>query len=412
MICMGTRPEAVKLAPLIDKLSLDFEVVVVSTGQHDELLYQVLDFFKITPNYDLRCMPESPNLEKLQTNIIEGMDEVFSSEKPDLLLVQGDTMTVYQTAFMATLRKIPLFHLEAGLRSGCKHSPFPEELLRTMVGKMADFHFAPTQRARNNLLLEGIPEDRIFVTGNSVVDALLMADKNINADRVYEELSNLDFPLDKLSDRRKNILITAHRSENIGSPMKNICRAVVALSRNYFECNFIWLLHKNPRVRDIVLSETDDKPDNFILTEAVGYETLVYLMKKSHIIMTDSGGIQEEAPTFGVPVIVLRDSTERPELVENGNGLVIGKDVPEDKIIAYMTRLLNDHDYYNSFARAGNPFGDGKTSERIATLLRSPEIKKFLNDYPESAEMIISAKQIGAFEFSQDIRTGTKVYNI
>jgi len=400
-VCFGTRPEAIKLAPVIYKLRADHELLVMTTGQHEELLTQVTDFFDVKPDYNLGGMSSIPDTAQLLANICKPLDELFKSELPDLLIVQGDTLSVYQTALIAFLNKIPVFHVEAGLRTDNKFSPFPEEMLRVLVGRLADYHFAPTMRAKNNLLNEGIEQSRIFVTGNTVVDSLLLAKQKLNQDAVTKELLSLGFPLEMLSPDRRNILITAHRRENIGLPMSNICRAIKHLADNYIECNFIWPLHKNPEVRGIILSEFSDPPPNLILIEPVSYQVLVYLMSEAYLMMTDSGGIQEEAPTFNVPVLVLRDTTERQELIENGNGLLVGKNVPTGKIVEFFENSYHDQDYYRTMARAANPFGDGLASERIGAILKSTEMIDFVNNFRQNPNRIIDIQDIDHSEFER-----------
>jgi UDP-N-acetylglucosamine 2-epimerase (non-hydrolysing) len=398
-VCFGTRPEAIKLAPVIYKLRDNNELMVMTTGQHDELLRQVTDFFDIELDFNLGGMCAVPDTAQLLANITKPLDKIFKSESPDLLIIQGDTLSVYQAALIAFLNKIPVFHVEAGLRTDNKFSPFPEEMLRALVGRLADFHFAPTIRAKNNLFNEGIDESRIFVTGNTVVDSLLLAKKKLNEDSITKELLSLNFPLDMLSPDRRNILITAHRRENIGQQMHNICRAIKQLADNHIECNFIWPLHKNPEVRGIILSEFADPSPNLILIEPVSYQVLVYLMSESFMILTDSGGIQEEAPTFNVPALVLRDTTERQELIENGNGLLIGEGVPTGKIIDYFEKLFHDKDYYQAMAEAVNPFGDGLASERIGALINSAEMQDFVNNYRQNPNKYLSFQELEISEF-------------
>lgn len=398
MISLGTRPEAIKLIPLIFKLKEAFDVRVVSSGQHNELLDQVLRFFNIKTDYDLNCMGNVPNLEKLSINIIDTMGGVIEKENPDLIIVQGDTMTVYQTAFVAFLRKKPIIHLEAGLRTYQKFSPYPEEMLRTLVGKLADFHLCPTGKSRGNLLAEGVPPDRILVAGNTVIDALLLAEKKIKESHVFEELSNFNYPIEKLKKGAQTVLLTVHRRENIGDPMKNICRAVKHLAEKYPDIVFTWVLHKNPEVRQLILKETEGRTDNFAMIEPVSYESLVYFMKNSFLMMTDSGGIQEESPTFGKPVIVLRESTERPEIIEKGIGFAAGAGVTKERIIDIFTKLYNDKKLYHSISQKENPFGDGKAAERILKFFSREDIQAFFRDYPHSSNRSLNISDIDEFE--------------
>ncbi len=398
MISLGTRPEAIKLVPLIFKLRGYFDLLVVSSGQHDELLDQVLRFFDIKTDYDLNCMGNVPNLEKLSMNIIDTMGGVIEKEDPDLIIVQGDTMTVYQTAFVAFLRKKPIIHLEAGLRTYQKFSPFPEEMLRTLVGKLADFHLCPTAKSRDNLLAEGVRKDRITVPGNTVIDALLLAEQKVDETNVFRELSEFNYPLDKLKQGAQTVLLTVHRRENIGQPMRNICRAVKHLAKTFPDIIFTWVLHKNPEVRQLILSETEGRTDNFAMIEPVSYESLVYFMKKSFLMMTDSGGIQEESPTFGKPVIVLRESTERPEIIDAGIGFEAGEGVSQERITELFMTLYEDKELYRSISQKGNPFGDGKAADRIFQLFSQEEVQAFFKDYPDSSSRSLDLSGLDEFE--------------
>jgi UDP-N-acetylglucosamine 2-epimerase len=398
MIGLGTRPEAIKLVPLIFKLREVHDVRIVSSGQHDELLNQVLDFFNVHTDYDLNCMGNVPNLEKLSINIIDTMGKVIEKEDPDLVIVQGDTMTVYQTAFVAFLRKKPVIHLEAGLRTYNKFSPYPEEMLRTLVGKLADFHLCPTGKSRDNLLAEGVRQDRILVTGNTVIDALLLAEQRINETNVFRELSAYNYPIDRLKQGARTVLLTVHRRENIGQPMMNICRAVKYLAERFPEIIFTWVLHKNPDVRRLILKETEGRTDNFAMIEPVSYESLVYFMKNSIMMMTDSGGIQEESPTFGKPVIVLRESTERPEIIDSGIGFEAGEGVSQQRIIDIFMKLYQDKELYRSIAEKENPFGDGKASDRIFKLFAQPDVQAFFKEYPQSASRTLDTRGLDVFE--------------
>jgi len=398
MITLGTRPEAIKLIPLIFALRSQFQVVVVSSGQHDQLLHQVLDFFQVGLDYDLGCMNQVPNLEKLSANIIQAMGGVMTREKPDLVIGQGDTMTVYQTAYVAFLQKIPFIHLEAGLRTGQKFSPFPEEMFRLLVGRLADIHLAPTGLAKENLLREGVAPDRILVTGNTVIDALLLAVDRVKPERVAAELSSWGCPTAVVDDPDlETVLLTVHRRENIQAAIANICRAVLDLAIRHPRVHFVWALHKNPEVRGKILQALASKTENIHLIEPVSYESLVFLMKKSRVMMTDSGGIQEESPTFGKPVIVLRESTERPEVVEHGFGFVAGPGVPTEKIVADFERLYADPDFYASIGRRKNPFGDGRAADRIIRFLLLPEVREFIASYPRSIDSRLPVEKIEPF---------------
>jgi UDP-N-acetylglucosamine 2-epimerase (non-hydrolysing) len=383
-IVFGTRPEAIKLAPLIHELKKSFDVRVVSSGQHLELTEQVIDFFSLRPNYMFGCMTKKPDLEKLYMCIAMNIRGLIDHEDPDLIIVQGDTLTSFATAFVGFLLKKPVFHLEAGLRTLKKFLPYPEEMLRLLLSRIADVHFTPTKQAARNLIAEGIRQDRILVTGNTVVDALFLAETLIDEKRVFNDLSLNGADGGILMGSKKLVLITSHRRENIGEPLKNICKAVKELARKYKDTIFLWSLHKNIKVRNIVLEVMKTRPKNLIVTEAFTYETMVFLIKRSHVLMTDSGGVQEEAPAFGKPVIILRDTTERPEVIQAGFGFLAG--CSEEKIIQIFTRIYNDTAIHKRLSRKPNPFGDGKASERIHQFLQLGRVRSFIKNYPSSAE--------------------------
>lgn len=396
-IVFGTRPEAIKFAPLIYTLKDTFVVRVISSGQHSELLKQVTDFFKIKLDYSFGCITETGNLEHLYECIHREMRKAIERENPDLIFVQGDTFTTYSASFVGFMFKIPVFHLEAGLRTFTRFSPFPEEMLRVLMGRLADFHFAPTKKAAKNLLSEGINENRILIIGNTIVDALLLAQTLADENRIFKELTSQNSTLRNLLETRKLVLITSHRRENIGMPLKKICRAIKHLAKIHEDTFFLWPMHKNPMVKKIVLEEMMYRPDNIILTDALSYEAMVYLMKKSYIILTDSGGIQEEAPTFGKPILILRDSTERPEVVDSGIGFLVGTE--EEKIIEIFTQIKDNKRIYETFLNIRNPFGDGKAAERILKFLMLDEVRDFVENYPSSSEEIFNVKnKIEAFE--------------
>ncbi len=378
-IVFGTRPEAIKLAPLIYKLREQFSVRVVSSGQHSELLQQVIDFFRIEPDYSFGCMTEKPDLEHLYECIHKKMRTAIDKEDPDLIIVQGDTFSAYSACFVGFLLKKPVFHLEAGLRTFKKFSPFPEEMLRLLISRISDLHFAPTEKSQGNLLNEGISKDRVFITGNTVVDALHLADKFLDENAVLEELSGQYDNIKNIINEKKLILVTSHRRENIGEPLKQICSALIQLAASYKDTIFLWPLHKNPAVREIVSVEMKDKPENIILTETLSYQTMIYLMKNSHIIMTDSGGIQEEAPTFSKPVMILREDTERQEVIDSGFGFLVGSD--KNRIVEVFASLYNDAGIHETLSKIPNPFGDGLASERILQCLMRSDIKSFIETY-------------------------------
>lgn len=393
-IVFGTRPEAIKLAPVIYSLRERFAVRIISTGQHLDMTHQVTDFFRLNPDYNFGCMVERPDLEKLHECIQKKMRIAIDNEDPDLIIVQGDTLTTYAAAFVGFMLKKPVFHVEAGLRSFDKYSPFPEEMLRILVSRIADFHFAPTLKAYDNLLSEGIRKDRIMITGNTVVDAIQLARRMIDESKVFEELSGYKPDIIKSFRTKRIALITVHRRENIGAPLREICRAIRFLSEGYKETLFLWPLHKNPEVRGIISEEFMSRPDNIVFTEPLSYQTMLYLMERSYVLITDSGGIQEEAPAFGKPVIILRDATERPEIVEAGIGFLVGHN--KDRIIKTFSRLCGDEDIYRAISRISNIFGDGKASERILQFLMLDNVRAFIKEYPSSyMEVLDISKDFG-----------------
>jgi len=351
MPIFGTRPEAIKMAPVVHALSADekFELVITVTAQHREMLDQFLRFFEIQPRYDLNIMREGQTLANITSRAVEGIDKVLRDEKPDLVLVQGDTTTAFVGALVAYYHKIPCGHIEAGLRTGDKFAPFPEEINRKLIGAIADLHFAPTLRAKQNLLREGVPEQNIFVTGNTVVDALLWTLRRL------PETS-------KPNEAHRMILVTAHRRENWGEPMERICRALRRIANDFSDVQIVFPMHKNPIVREVAYRVMGDH-DRIKLCEPPDYFEFVRLMRDAHLIVTDSGGVQEEAPTLGKPVLVLREKTERPEAVEAGVVKVIGTD--EERIVAEVSRLLSDEEAYRAMQRPVNPYGDGKAAMRI-----------------------------------------------
>jgi UDP-N-acetylglucosamine 2-epimerase (non-hydrolysing) len=351
MPIFGTRPEAIKMAPVVHALSADenFELVITVTAQHREMLDQFLQFFEMQPHYDLNIMREGQTLADITSRAVEGIDKVLRDEKPDLVLVQGDTTTAFVGALVAYYHKIPCGHIEAGLRTGDKFAPFPEEINRKLIGAIADLHFAPTLRAKQNLLREGVPERSVFVTGNTVVDALLWT------------LQRLPEP-NRTDEGQRMILVTAHRRENWGEPMERICKALRRIADKFPDVQIVFPMHKNPVVREVAYRVMGDH-DRIKLCEPPDYFEFVRLMRDAYLIVTDSGGVQEEAPTLGKPVLVLREKTERPEAVEAGVVKVIGTD--EERIVAEVSRLLSDEGAYRAMQRHVNPYGDGKAAMRI-----------------------------------------------
>ena len=311
------------------------------------------------------------------------MKNIIKKENPDLTIVQGDTRTTYITAFISFLLKKPVLHLEAGLRTYNKFSPFPEEIFRSLISRIADFHFAPTQQAADNLTKEGISKDRIFTVGNTIVDATHIALSLLNENNVFKELVQYKSNIKELINKKDLVLVTSHRRENIGKPLKQICKTVIRLSKQYKDTLFLWSLHKNPEVRKIVLNEMKQKKENIILTESLSYPTMIFLIKKSHIILTDSGGIQEETTSLNKPVLILREYTERPEVIKTGRGFLVGTD--EKKIIKTFSSLYKNIDLHKKIPIRKNPFGDGKTSDRVLNFLQLKEVKEFLKKYPDSS---------------------------
>lgn len=363
LIVMGTRPEAIKMAPIVkemEKYPDTFKPVICVTAQHRNMLDQVLSIFKITPDYDLDIMRNDQNLFDITAKILENMRNVLMKESPDIVLVQGDTTTTFASALSAYYLKIPVGHVEAGLRTFNKYSPFPEEINRHLTTVLADLHFAPTKRSMNNLINEGIKEDKIFITGNTVIDALLMTIKN-NDGYVFKE------PECNVEPDKKLILVTAHRRESFGNSFKNICYALKTIADNNLDVKIIYPVHLNPNVRKPVF-EILGNHSRIKLIEPMDYEPFVNLMNKAYMILTDSGGIQEEAPSLGKPVMVLRDITERPEAVEAGTAKIIGTD--REVIITETQILLDNKEEYEKMAKAINPYGDGRSAERIVAILK------------------------------------------
>ena len=359
----GTRPEAIKMCPLIKEMRKDdsIESVVCITGQHKEMLYQVLDIFGIVANYDLKIMEPNQTLGMITTKILERLEPVLIKEKPDVVLVHGDTTTSFAAALVAFYQQIPVGHVEAGLRTYDKYSPFPEEMNRNLTGKIASLHFAPTKGNKKNLELENITTN-VFVTGNTVIDAMQTTVKE-NYQFREEKLRDIDL----CNVSRKFILMTAHRRENFGKPLGDICHAVKRIADEFEDVVFIYPMHKNPNVRGIV-TELLGKHERIILTEPLDVEDMHNLINLSHFVLTDSGGLQEEAPALGKPVLVIRTETERPEAVEAGTVEVIG--VKEESVYYKIKKLLVDIDKYERMSKAINPYGDGHACERIVEILK------------------------------------------
>ena len=365
-VIFGTRPEAIKLCPVVLALKADpaFDCKVCVTGQHKEMLYQVLDVFGVKPDVDLQLMRPNQTLGGLTSRAIAAIDEYLNEEKPDIVMVQGDTTTVLAGALSAFYHHIPVAHVEAGLRTWNMESPWPEEANRVLTTRLAKWHFCPTENNKANLLKEGVPETDIYVTGNTVIDALLMA-----KDMVAKKPPRIDgLPDELMQSSERMVLITGHRRENFGQGFENICTAIRNLAERFPETHFVYPVHLNPNVRKPVgriLGEHCEK--NVHLIEPQSYLPFVALMNRAYLILTDSGGVQEEAPSLGKPVLVMRDTTERPEAVTAGTVKIIGTE--RDSIEREATLLLIDSAEYNKMSAAVNPYGDGKAIERIVKIL-------------------------------------------
>lgn len=361
MTVFGTRPEGIKMAPIVKELEKrkGVESIICITAQHREMLDQVLNLFDIKPDYDLNIFSPGQTLTQVTTRALEGLEKVILKEKPDVLLVQGDTTTVFAGALAAFYQKVKIGHVEAGLRSGNLYSPYPEEANRMLTGIMTEYHFAPTERNRDNLLKEDYSAEKIFITGNTVIDALkytIREDYKFN----LELLNNLDY------ENKRMILLTSHRRENIGKPMENIFTAIKDIVGKYEDVEVIFPMHLNPKVREIANSILG-KNERIHLIEPLDYEPFTNLMAKVDLVVTDSGGLQEEAPTLGKPVLVVREETERPEGVESGTAKLVGTSY--DRLYNELDILLSNEAEYNKMANAVNPYGDGNASKRIVDII-------------------------------------------
>lgn len=379
MLVFGTRPEAIKMAPLVkefQKHSDEFQTIVCVTGQHREMLDQVLHIFDIAPDYDLNIMKQGQDLYDVTSRVLLGMRDVLKEAQPDVVLVHGDTTTSTAAALAAFYQQIAVGHVEAGLRTRNIYSPWPEEMNRQLTGRIATYHFAPTQLSRQNLLAEGVDENRIVVTGNTVIDALYMVVEKIKGDKALDselenQLRQAGYDVNRLADGKKLVLITGHRRENFGEGFISMCKAIKALTEKYPDVDFVYPMHLNPNVRKPiheVFGEDLSNLGNMFFIEPLEYLSFVYLMEKSNIVLTDSGGIQEEAPGLGKPVLVMRDTTERPEALEAGTVKLVGTDY--DKIVGEVSALIDDQSYYDQMSKAVNPYGDGKACERILSFLQ------------------------------------------
>lgn len=376
MLVFGTRPEAIKMAPLVkefQKYPEKFKTIVCVTGQHREMLDQVLRIFDIQPDYDLNIMKQGQDLYDVTAKVLIGMRDVLKETRPDIVLVHGDTTTSTAAALAAFYQQIPVGHIEAGLRTHNIYSPWPEEVNRQITGRIATYHFAPTSLSKDNLLQEGISGEQIIVTGNTVIDALYMVVEKIKNDGILScELEKVlkasGYDISRLSDGRKLVLITGHRRENFGDGFISMCKAIKSLSEKYPEVDFVYPMHLNPNVRKPIHEVFgESQRANLFFIEPLEYLSFVYLMEKSAIVLTDSGGIQEEAPGLGKPVLVMRDTTERPEALEAGTVKLVGTDY--DKIVNEVSGLLDSQEYYEKMSKAINPYGDGKACSRIVKAL-------------------------------------------
>ena len=372
MLVFGTRPEAIKMAPLVkefQKYPKEFKTIVCVTGQHREMLDQVLRIFEICPDYDLDIMKQGQDLYDVTARVLTGMRDVLKEAQPDVVLVHGDTTTSTASALAAFYQQIPVGHIEAGLRTHNIYSPWPEEMNRLITGRIATYHFSPTPLSRQNLLAEGIKEEAITVTGNTVIDALYWVVEKIKNNKVLSVelgsfLKTAGYDVNRLNDSRRLVLITGHRRENFGDGFIHMCLAIKTLVEKYPQVDFVYPMHLNPNVRKPiheVFGETT--ADNMFFIEPLEYLSFVYLMEKSTLVLTDSGGIQEEAPGLGKPVLVMRDTTERPEALEAGTVKLVGTNY--NKIVYEVSALLDNQEYYDRMSKAVNPYGDGKACERI-----------------------------------------------
>ena len=376
LLVFGTRPEAIKMAPLVKKLQEmpeAFQTIVCVTGQHREMLDQVLRLFEITPDYDLNIMKPNQDLYDITSRILLGMRDVLKEVQPDIVLVHGDTTTSMAAALAAFYQQIPVGHVEAGLRTGNIYSPWPEEMNRLITGRITTHHFSPTPLARENLLKEHVDEKQIIVTGNTVIDALQMVVGKLREDTAFasevaNRISEMGYDVKRLAGAKRMVLITGHRRENFGEGFLNICHAIKHLAEQYPDVDFVYPMHLNPNVRKPVLEILGEGAENVFLIEPLDYLPFVYMMQHSTLILTDSGGVQEEAPGLGKPVLVMRDTTERPEAVEAGTVLLVGTN--REKIEQGVSQLLDDADMYRRMSEAVNPYGDGEACARIAEALR------------------------------------------
>ena len=384
ILVFGTRPEAIKMAPLVkefQKYPDKFRTTVCVTGQHREMLDQVLNIFDVVPDYDLNIMKSGQDLYDITSRILLGMRDIFSQTRPDVVMVHGDTTTSMAAALAEFYQQIRVGHVEAGLRTNNIYSPWPEEMNRQITGRIATYHFSPTSLGRDNLLHEGVHSDRIWVTGNTVIDALYAIVGRIKHNEALQlslkkVLDRSGYDVDRLSNEnsfRRLVLITGHRRENFGEGLLQICHAIKTLSETYTSVDFVYPMHLNPNVREPIKEFFSGvSQGNLFFIEPLEYLPFVYLMEKSDLVLTDSGGIQEEAPSLGKPVLVMRDTTERPEALDAGTVKLVGTDC--DKIISEVSSLLDNMEYYKKMSRAINPYGDGRACERIVDIMMKVEV--------------------------------------
>lgn len=377
MLVFGTRPEAIKMAPLVKEFQKhpeQFETIVCVTGQHREMLDQVLHLFDIKPDFDLNIMKQGQDLYDVTARVLVGMRDVLKEAQPDVVLVHGDTTTSTASALAAFYQQIPVGHVEAGLRTHNIYSPWPEEMNRLITSRIATYNFSPTPLSKQNLLSEGVPEDKIVVTGNTVIDALYAVVNKIKSDtqmncQLQETLKVAGYDIDRLNGNKRLVLITGHRRENFGDGFINMCSAIKKLTEKYPEIDFVYPMHLNPNVRKPIreVFGEENAISNMFFIEPLEYLPFVFLMEKSDIVLTDSGGIQEEAPGLGKPVLVMRDTTERPEALDAGTVKLVGTNY--EKIVNEVSALLDDESYYNTMSKAVNPYGDGLACGRIIRFL-------------------------------------------
>ncbi|MCP4712961.1 MAG: UDP-N-acetylglucosamine 2-epimerase (non-hydrolyzing) [Planctomycetes bacterium] len=382
MVVFGTRPEAIKMAPVVRELErCDWiELQVCVTAQHREMLDQVLGVFDIKPAFDLDIMRPGQDLADVTARVMLGLRDIFKAEKPDIILVQGDTTTVFAAALAGFYEGVKVGHVEAGLRTQDKKNPFPEEINRRLTSVLTDVNFAPTERSRDSLIQEGYDKESIVITGNTVIDALFWA-LDIIKSKPNDEVEKIQGWVEQMIGAKKLVLVTAHRRESFGAVFRDMFTAMKTLANMYPEVHFVYPVHLNPNVRKPAM-EILEGIDNFHLLEPMSYLPFVWLMQRSHIILTDSGGIQEEGPSLGVPVLVMRETTERPEGVTAGTSILVGRS--QEKIISNIQLLLNDQEAYQKIAQTANPYGDGRASKKIASFL-----EKFFSEVSEKKVMSI-----------------------